>query len=77
MSLLKSTSFFGPKKKNPMRVRPIKTEKSNARRLVNIFQNGMMKIIQFQNRIQAFWWEGLNYPFPFLFNPMVKTRGNK
>jgi hypothetical protein len=26
----------------------------------------MMKIIQFQNRIQAFWWEGL---------PMVKTMG--
>jgi hypothetical protein len=37
ISVLKSTSFSGPKKKNPMRVSPIKTEKSNARRLVNIF----------------------------------------
>jgi hypothetical protein len=37
----------------------------------------MMKIIQFQNRIQAFWWEGIEllWPFLFLFNPMVKTMG--
>jgi hypothetical protein len=23
-----------------------------------------MKIIQFQNRIQAFWWEGIELPIP-------------
>jgi hypothetical protein len=47
-----------------------------------------MKIIQFQNRIQAFWWEGIGLAIPISIPipipvhksipfPMAKTMGNK